>query len=82
MPWRIGGTSALSHSTATATGTDVEDDQVFNAGANSGILTVNYDMLGQPDDMRVFYGDTNIAAGTGVLIFDTGPDRTVDSNWE
>ena len=57
----------------TATGTVSEDDQAINLGAaNAGTLTVNFDMLQVPDDMRVFYGNTNVAAGLGVLIYDTG----------
>ena len=50
-----------------------EVDQMVNLGvANAGILTVNYNMMGQSNDMRVFYGSTNVAAGMGVLIYDTG----------
>ena len=51
-----------------ANGNSNEVDQPIYLGlANSGTLTVNYAMQGQPDDMRVFYGGTN-----GVLIYDTG----------
>jgi uncharacterized delta-60 repeat protein len=57
---------------ATAAGTDLEYTNIVNVGAPSGVLTVSYDMLAIPDDMRVYYGNTNTAAGTGVLIFDTG----------
>lgn len=58
----------------TSSGGSNEVDQAVNLGlATAGTLTVQYDMLGQPDDMRVFYGDTNVAAGTGILIYDTGP---------
>lgn len=50
-----------------------EDDQVISLGSvTSGTLTVNFDMQGIPDDMRIFYGNTNVTAGTGVLIYDTG----------
>jgi uncharacterized delta-60 repeat protein len=51
-----------------------ETNQTINLGmATAGTLTVNYNMyLIQADDMKVFYGDTNVAGGTGVLIFDTG----------
>jgi uncharacterized delta-60 repeat protein len=56
-----------------AGGTDLEDDQVISLGvATAGTLTVNYDMQQVPDDMRVFYGTTNVAGGTGRLIYDTG----------
>ena len=64
----------------TATGLDPEDDQAINLGtANAGTLTVNYDMQQVPDDMRVFYGTTNVAAGLGVLIYDTGSIAGVGS---
>ena len=54
--------------TNTASGGQAENDQPVNLGAaTTGILSVSYDMLQQPDDMRVFYGGTN-----GTLIFDTG----------
>jgi len=50
-----------------------EDDQVLNLGPlTSGTLTVAYNMLAVPDDMRIFYGTTNVAGGTGVLLYDTG----------
>lgn len=41
-------------------------------GAPSGVLTVDYNMFAAADDLRVYYGNTNTAAGTGVLIFDSG----------
>jgi uncharacterized delta-60 repeat protein len=50
-----------------------EDDQAINLGTlTAGTLTVNYNMANNPNDMRIFYGNTNIAAGTGVLVYDTG----------
>jgi uncharacterized delta-60 repeat protein len=56
-----------------ANGGPNEDDQIVNLGSiTAGTLTVNYNMFTVPDDMKVFYGDTNTAAGTGVLLFDTG----------
>ncbi len=56
-----------------ALGNSNEDDQPIVLGNySSGTLTVNYNMYTAPDDMRIFYGDTNVAAGTGVLIYDTG----------
>ncbi|HXI72013.1 MAG TPA: Calx-beta domain-containing protein [Verrucomicrobiae bacterium] len=59
--------------TNTATGSVPEDDNTVNLGtASAGVLTVNFDMLGVPDDMRIFYGSTNVSGGTGVLIYDTG----------
>jgi len=59
--------------TNAASGGSNEVDQAINLGtATAGTLAVTYDMSIQPDDMRVFYGNTNVAAGTGVLIYDTG----------
>lgn len=53
---------------ATGTGGSAEYVQTINlTNSTSGILTVNYDMLFQPDDMRVYYGGTN-----GALVYDTG----------
>ncbi len=51
-----------------------ETNQTVNLGpATAGTLTVNYNMYQiQADDMQVYYGDTNVAGGTGVLIYDTG----------
>jgi uncharacterized delta-60 repeat protein len=62
---------------ANANGGSTEYVNTINVGATSGVLTVNYDMLIVPDDLRIFYGGTNTtgipANGTsGVLIFDTG----------
>ena len=52
----------------TANGNETENDNPINLGsATSGSITVNYDMLTQPDDMRIYYGGTN-----GILIYDTG----------
>lgn len=48
-------------------GGQAADYNLINVGAPAGILTIDYDMLGQPDDLRVYYGTTN-----GVLIYDTG----------
>ena len=51
-----------------------ESNQTINLGAfTAGTLAASYNMFQiQADDMRVYYGDTNVAAGTGVLIYDTG----------
>src|ERR1039458_3243864 len=50
-----------------------EDDQAINLGNfTAGTLTVDYNFLAMTNDLRVFYGDTNVTAGTGVLIYDTG----------
>jgi len=48
-----------------------ETNQTISLGtATAGTMTANYS--GTNMDMMVFYGDTNVAAGTGVLIYDTG----------
>ena len=50
-----------------------QSNQTVNLGVyTAGTLTVNYNMFLQGDDMQVYYGDTNVANGTGVLIYDTG----------
>ena len=59
------------------TGITNEDDQaialVNNLGNfTSGTLTVTYNFLAMSNDMQVYYGDTNVAGGTGVLLYDTG----------
>lgn len=58
-----------------------ENDQPVNLGPlTAGLVTVNYNfqnfnvvpaILG-PNDLRIYYGDTNVTAGTGVLIYDSG----------
>lgn len=66
-------TTTLNFNISPSGGSDEQVD-VLNLGtATSGILTVNYDMLAQPDDMKIFYGTTNTPGGTGVLIYDTTP---------
>jgi uncharacterized delta-60 repeat protein len=65
--------SSVINVTGTATGGQAEDDNTISLGtASAGTLTVNYDMSAIPDDMRIFYGTTNVSGGTGVLIYDTG----------
>jgi uncharacterized delta-60 repeat protein len=50
-----------------------EDDQVINLGTlTAGTLNVSYNMQISSNDMRVFYGTTNVGAGTGVLLYDSG----------
>ena len=66
-----GNSATVFNITRNALGTN-EDDQTINLGAvTAGALTVRYNTFTN-DEMRVFYGDTNVAAGTGVLIYDTG----------
>jgi len=55
-----------------AGGTNEVDQAIKMApNANSGLLTVNSTMTSS-DDLRVFYGTTNVAGGSGVLIYDSG----------
>jgi hypothetical protein len=74
---------------ATASGGETEDDAPVNLGsAVSGTLTINYDMLSIPDDMRVFYGgtngtliyDTGLVSGTGTFVLPFGPTNGVATN--
>src|ERR1035437_5777093 len=55
-------------------GRSSEVDRAINIGqANSATLTVNFNSdLVISNDMQIFYGDTNVVAGTGTLIYDTG----------
>jgi uncharacterized delta-60 repeat protein len=65
--------SVIANINRNAVGNSNEDDQILNLGNyTSGTLNVTYDMFIAPDDMRIFYGDTNVTAGTGVLIYDAG----------
>ena len=65
--------SVIAGITRNALGNSNEDDQVLNLGNfTSGTLSVNYNMGIVADDMQIYYGNTNVAAGTGVLIYDTG----------
>jgi len=61
---------SFSHASS---GTTNEDDQVLNLDLRTaGIMFVNYNLISVPDDMQIYYGNTNVAAGTGVLLYDTG----------
>jgi uncharacterized delta-60 repeat protein len=67
---------ALAHKNDTtinvnvgSSGGQARNDNVINVGAPAGVLTVDYDMLGQPDDMKVYYG---VSTNGGIQIFDTG----------
>jgi len=56
----------------SASGGTNENDQTLNLGRiTAGLLTVNYNFGTISNDMKVYYGNTNVAAGTGVLIYDT-----------
>ncbi len=49
-------------------------NQVINVGPqlNTGNLSISWNFNIGPNDLRVYYGNTNTAAGTGVLIYDSG----------
>jgi len=54
-------TAPLNFSHAS-NGTTNEDDQVVNLGQQtSGTVSVTYNMTVGPDQMQVYYGDTNVA---------------------
>jgi uncharacterized delta-60 repeat protein len=54
-----------------AAGNNIENDQAVHLGlVTAGLLTVNYNFGAATNNMRIFYGNTNVAAGTGVLISD------------
>ncbi len=69
---------ALAPSVIIITNRDVvnngteDDDPIALGEYNAGTLTVNYNMLVGSNDMRIFYGNANVNAGTGVAIYDTG----------
>jgi uncharacterized delta-60 repeat protein len=67
-----GPKSSVLNISREAEGGEFEDANTINAGASAGILNVHWDFKIQKDDMKVFYGDTNVTRGTGVLIFDSG----------
>jgi len=74
------GSGSIQVNGQPSSGNELEQSQVVNVGATSGTMTLGYDMLFVPDDIKVFYGTTNVAAGTGVLIYDSGPVSTYDTN--
>ena len=66
-------TGPLFFGSHVSNGSTNEDDNVLNLGSRTaGTLMVNYVLTNPPDQMQVYYGDTNVAAGTGVLLLDTG----------
>lgn len=63
----------FTHSSPTAEMN--EDDQTLNLkNQTAGILYVTAEALSLAgtDDLQIYYGSTNVANGTGVLIYDTG----------
>jgi len=77
--------SVIAAINRNAVGNSNEDDQILNLGNyTSGTLNVNYDMFIAPDDMRIFYGDTNAAAGPGFCFMIpvwSVPPTPCDSLW-
>jgi uncharacterized delta-60 repeat protein len=52
-------------------GSTNEDDQIINLGMQTaGTLFVTYNMAVNTNLMQIYYGDTNVAAGTGWLLFE------------
>jgi uncharacterized delta-60 repeat protein len=57
----------------SSAGRITEVDRSISMGQNSSAtLTMYFESDMSTNDMQVYYGDTNVAAGTGVLIYDTG----------
>ncbi|HYG25023.1 MAG TPA: Calx-beta domain-containing protein [Verrucomicrobiae bacterium] len=78
------------HAGAESTGGSNEVVEVINfAPATTGILRVDYDMLGVPDSLRVYYGETNgtpifqtgNVSGTGTIQIPFGPANGVTTNF-
>jgi uncharacterized delta-60 repeat protein len=57
----------------SSAGRITEVDRSISMGLNNtATLTMYFRSDMSMNDMQVYYGDTNVAAGTGVLIYDTG----------
>jgi len=63
--------SAPSISFSAGGGTNENDQAVSLGSVNAGSLTVTYNFGAVSNDMQIFYGTTNVAGGTGVLIYDS-----------
>jgi uncharacterized repeat protein (TIGR01451 family)/uncharacterized delta-60 repeat protein len=62
----------------TATGDDQEDRVVIDTGGNAGTITINYDFLSVPDEMRIYYDniriyDSGYTNGTKTVVIPYGP---------
>jgi uncharacterized delta-60 repeat protein/uncharacterized repeat protein (TIGR01451 family) len=74
---------ALANVTSTfviprqASGTDLEDRFTVDTGANSGVITIDYDFISVPDNIRVYYDGVRIfdltTNGIGQLVIPYGP---------
>ena len=74
---------ALANVTSTfviprqATGTELEDRFTVDTGANSGIITIDYDFLAIPDNIRIYYDGVRIfdltTNNTGQIVVPYGP---------
>jgi len=54
-----------------------EDDQVVNLNLQTaGTMNYTFDSQAGTNEFQIFYGTANVAAGTGVLLFDSGATFT------
>lgn len=70
----------------TASGTSAEQRFLIDTGATAGSITINYDMLFQPDDLRIYYppefpngtliADTGLVSGQGQITANYGPGNS------
>ncbi|HEY0549913.1 MAG TPA: Calx-beta domain-containing protein, partial [Verrucomicrobiae bacterium] len=77
---------ALANVTSTiviprqATGTDLEDRLTVDTGANSGTIIIDYDFLGVPDNIRVYYDGVRVfdltTNGFAQLVIPFGPGQS------
>ncbi|MSQ93232.1 MAG: hypothetical protein EXR98_01605 [Gemmataceae bacterium] len=56
---------------SNANGNKNEDDNVIDTSSLGGTLTINADVLGLPDDVRVYLGDFVASPGTAILVYDS-----------
>ncbi len=78
----LSGTSSLVIP-RTAAGDDREDRFTVDTGSNAGVLTLQYDMLLVPDDLRVYYDgvriyDSGLVAGQNIISIPFGPGASTD----
>ena len=57
---------------AAGAGTNEADNAISLGNYTSGALTAQYNFGATTNDLRIFYGTANVAAGTGALIYDSG----------
>src|SRR6185436_19053140 len=66
---------------AGSAGGEAEDINVIDTGARQGTVTVTYDFLSIPDEMRIYYNgklltNTTYINGTGMFSIDFGPGQS------